>query len=142
METTERWTLRAKVTHWPGAKRARTSSVFHTDTPTGPYRAIGPQWQNSREKPHVLAFWPTLWPEGSILRFGKGRQQVRAPEGTFVALRLQVLHTHACTQPDRSKSALPLCQVDETVGKVLFELNIINHKGLRLARSDFATRTH
>src|SRR5712692_9354726 len=24
-----------------------------------------PQWQNSREKPHVLAFWPTLWSRGS-----------------------------------------------------------------------------
>src|SRR5260370_4964965 len=55
---------RAKVGKWPRAKRARTSSIFHTNTPTGPYRAIGPQWQNSREKLHVLAFWPTLWPRG------------------------------------------------------------------------------
>src|SRR5260370_35221623 len=51
--------------NWPKAKRARTSSIFRMITPSGPYRTIGPQWQNSREKPHVLAFWPTLWPEGT-----------------------------------------------------------------------------
>src|SRR5260370_33880348 len=56
------WTT---LTKWPRAKRAGTSSVFRTNTPSGPYRAIGPQWQNSREKHHFLAFWPSLWPNGS-----------------------------------------------------------------------------
>jgi hypothetical protein len=55
---------RATVANWPSAKNARTSSIFRTFTPTGPDRAIGLLWQNPREKPYVLVFWPTLWPEG------------------------------------------------------------------------------
>jgi hypothetical protein len=58
-------TRRAKATKWPEAKKARRSSIFHVSTPFGPTRAIGPQWQNPREKPHIFGFWPTLWPEGS-----------------------------------------------------------------------------
>ena len=53
------------MANWPKAKRARTSSIFRTFTPSGPYRAIGPQWQNSREKRYFLVSWPPLWPEGS-----------------------------------------------------------------------------
>jgi hypothetical protein len=56
--------LRAKVTNWSKAKKSRTSSIFDTITPLLAKRAFGPQWQESREKPHVLAFWPTLWPRG------------------------------------------------------------------------------
>src|SRR5260370_29987962 len=51
---------------WPRAKKARTPSIFHTNTPSGPYRAIGPEWQNLREKRHILVFGPPLWPEGSL----------------------------------------------------------------------------
>jgi hypothetical protein len=49
---------------WPRAKSARTSNIFLIFTPLRAKRPIGPQWQNFREKLHVLAFWPTLWPEG------------------------------------------------------------------------------
>jgi hypothetical protein len=56
----------AKVANWPSAKTTRTSSIFDTNTPSGPYRAIGTLGQNSREKHHVLGFWPTLWPPGGI----------------------------------------------------------------------------
>jgi len=66
------------VAQCPEAKKAGTSSIFHTDTPFGPYRAIGPPWQNSREKPHVLAFWPTLWPKGSTEVAPKPRRNLIA----------------------------------------------------------------
>jgi hypothetical protein len=61
-------TLRANAAKWPGAKKARTSSAFLTLTPHRANSTNGPQWQNSREKPHVFGFWPTLWPDGYAFR--------------------------------------------------------------------------
>jgi len=52
------------------AQGQKSADVKHIslEYPFGPYRAIGPEWQNSREKPHVLTFWPTMWPKGSGFR--------------------------------------------------------------------------
>ncbi len=61
---------RRHTNHNSGLSAHRSANVKHIshDYPPGPYRAIGPVGQNHREKPDVLAFWPTLWPGGSALR--------------------------------------------------------------------------
>ena len=94
--------LPAKVSNWRSAKKGRRSSIFSSRHPPPPANTIGVRGSNSRE---ILTFWRfggAIWREG-------GRWPKRRGAGV---------------------GYLPLCQCRDTVGKVVFELNIINHKGL------------
>ena len=140
-----------------------------------------PQWQNSREKPHVLAFWPTLWSRGSNTACQlRGANATRLTASKWFVASLHDLHVpplqslqivaHRCRslqtvanhcsiaifacndcndatigipgEPEIGLSTLPLCQLRDTVGKVLFEFNPIADNDLELSSEYFATGTH
>jgi len=188
------WTT---VANWPKAKRARTSSAFHVETPLG---HIGQLAQRGEFVGKNLRFWrfgPGCGPTGSavvspLLRgekafternllprldlcnvfsrrlrhpYRSGNPKIQEPNSKG-QIRIAGAETKErksgisrtkfqgpspnCPSPNKGVltfdcttnwSFLPLCQLENTVGKVLFWLKTLTGKVLRQAGEYFATRT-